>query len=140
MSKIILTDTCFWLGLVDPRDQYHEMSNTIADVIEGHQIVFPWPCLYETISTHLTRRREQLLYLEKLIKKPEITLLDDTEYKDNTLEEVFNSNRLGFTYSLTDSVIREILKDINVRVDYLVTYNNRDFEDICQKRQIEILN
>ena len=140
MSKIILTDTCFWLGLVDPRDQYHEMSNTIADVIEGHQIVFPWPCLYETISTHLTRRREQLLYLEKLIKKPEITLLDDTEYKDNALEEVFNSNRLGFTYSLTDSVIREILKDINVRVDYLVTYNNRDFEDICQKRQIEILN
>ena len=139
MSKIILTDTCFWLGLVDPRDQYHEMSNTIADVIEGHQIVFPWPCLYETISTHLTRRREQLLYLEKLIKKPEITLLDDTEYKDNALEEVFNSNRLGFTYSLTDSVIREILKDINVRVDYLVTYNNRDFEDICQKRQIEIL-
>jgi predicted nucleic acid-binding protein len=121
MSKIILTDTCFWLGLVDPRDQYHEMSNTIADVIEGHQIVFPWPCLYETISTHLTRRREQLLYLEKLIKKPEITLLDDTEYKDNALEEVFNSNRLGFTYSLTDSVIREILKDINVRVDYFVT-------------------
>jgi predicted nucleic acid-binding protein len=140
MSKIILTDTCFWLGLVDPRDQYHEMSNTIADVIEGHQIVFPWPCLYETISTHLTRRREQLLYLEKLIKKPEIILLDDTEYKDNALEEVFNSNRLGLTYSLTDSVIREILKDINVRINYLVTFNNRDFEDICQKRQIEILN
>ncbi|WP_221394149.1 hypothetical protein [Dyadobacter sp. NIV53] len=116
------------------------MSNTIAELIEGYQIILPWPCLYETISTHLTRRRKLLLYLEEFIRKPEVLLLDDTEYKENAFREVFIQNRLGHTYSLTDSVIREILKDINVKVNYLATFNNNDFEDVCQKRQIEILN
>jgi hypothetical protein len=143
MAKMVLTDSCFWLGLVDPKDQYHEKSNDIAELIkvEGYQIIFPWPCLYETISTHLTRRRERLLYLEKFIKDPDIVLLDDENYKDNALEEVFKLNKTaGYTHSLTDSVIREILKDINVRVNYLVTFNNRDFVDICQPRQIHIIS
>jgi len=141
MAKTVLTDTCFWLGLVDPTDQYHQMSNAVAELIDGYQIIFPWPCLYETISTHLTRRRERLLYLEEFIKKPEIILFDDTTYKTNALEEVFLLNKTaGFTYSLTDSVIREILKDINIRINYLVTFNNNDFEDLCQLRQIEIVN
>lgn len=122
-------------------DQHHQMSNTVAGIIEGYQIIFPWPCLYETISTRLTRRRERLLYLEESIRKPYIKLFDDTGYKADALEEVFQLNRAaGYTYSLTDSVIREILKDINIKVNYLVTFNNKDFEDVCQRRQIEIIN
>lgn len=143
MKKIFLTDSCFWLGLIDPTDQFHEMSNAIVELIEEqeYQIIFPWPCLYETISTHLTRRRERLLYLERLIKKPEIVLFDDSDYKVNALEKLFELNSYsGFTYSLTDCVIREILNDVNIKVNYLVTFNNSDFEDICQVRQIEILN
>jgi hypothetical protein len=141
MAKIVLTDACFWLGLVDPKDQYHGKSNTVAELIEGYQIIFPWPCLYETISTHLSRRRDRLLYLEEFIKKPDIILFDDGNYKVNALEEVFKLNKAsGYTYSLTDSVIREILRDIDVRVNYLVTFTSRDFIDVCQLRQIEILN
>lgn len=141
MAKIVLTDTCFWLGLVDPKDQYHEISNGIAEMLDGYQIIFPWPCLYETVSTHLSKRRERLVFFEGYIKKPEIVLFDDNIYKGTALQEVFNLNRLaGFTYSLADSVIREILKDINVKVNYLVTFNDRDFADICQIRQIEIIN
>lgn len=79
MNKIILTDTCFWLGLVDPTDQFHPSSLAIAELIENNNIIFPWPCLYETISTHLTRRRERLLYLEEIISKPNIILLEDNE-------------------------------------------------------------
>ena len=141
MAKIILTDAGFWLGLVDPKDQFHESSNTIAEMIEGYNILFPWPCLYETISTYLVRRRERLLYLEKFIKRPNIFLFDDKDYKLTVLEEVFQLNRIsGFTYSLTDSVIREILKDINVKVNYLVTFNDEDFKDLCSMRKIEIIN
>ena len=137
MNKIVLTDTCFWLGLIDPTDQFHSFSMSIAEIIEENKIIFPWPCLYETISTHLTRRRERLLLLEEIISKPNIIFLDDNDYKSEALKQVFQFNRLiGFTYSLTDSVIREILKDINVRVDYLVTYNVRDFKDVCDQRYI----
>lgn len=141
MNKIILTDTCFWLGLIDPKDQFHKTSLAIADILEGNKILFPWPCLYETISTHLTRRRERLLYLEELISKSNIVLFQDNEYKEEALRQVFQYNRTaGFTYSLTDSVIREIMKDVNVKVDYLVTYNLPDFQDICSQRLIDIIN
>lgn len=141
MPKIVLTDTCFWIGLLDPKDQYHEISKSVVGLIDNHRIIFPWPCLYETISTHLTKHRERLLYLEEFIRKPYIELFDDSNYKDKALSEIFQLNKFsGFTYSLPDSIIREILKDINVKVNYLVTYNNRDFEDICQQRSIEIIN
>lgn len=141
MAKIVLTDTCFWLGLVDPKDQHHAASNTVAELIDGCQIIFPWPCLYETISTHLSRRRDRLLFLEELLKKPDVILFNDVDYKENALEEVFKLNRTtGYTYSLTDSVIREILKDFKIRINYLVTFNHKDFIDICQSRQIELIN
>lgn len=140
MNKIILTDTCFWIGLLDPTDQYYESSNTIADLLENNTIIIPWPCLYETISTHLSRRREQLLLLETYISKPNIQLLEDNNYKTEALKQVFQFNRnLGFTYSLTDSVLREIIKDINIKINYLVTFNEPDFKDVCDQRLIEII-
>ncbi len=141
MAKIVLTDSCFWLGLVDSTDQHHDASNAIAELINKFDIIFPWPCLYETISTHLARRRNRLLYLEEIINKPNVILFDDSTYKTDALNEVLQLNRIsGFTYSLTDGVIREILKDISVKVNYLATFNNIDFEDICQIRKIEIVN
>lgn len=140
MPYTVLTDSCFWLGLIDPTDQHHETSVAIAGLIEGTQIILPYPCLYETISTHLIRHRSRVIHLETLIKNPNIILFDDSDYKQNALSEVFILNRLGFTYSFTDSVIREILKNINVKINYLVTFNNKDFEDICQLRQIQILS
>ena len=141
MNKFCLTDTCFWLGLVDPADQYNCLSLTIADLIKDNNIIIPWPCLYETISTHLIRRRERLLYLEEIISKPNIILLEDSEYKNEAFNQVFQYNLTkGFTFSLTDCVIREILKDTNLKVHYLVTYNECDFIDLCNKREIEIIN
>lgn len=140
MAKIILTDTCFWLGLVDPTDQHHEKSKVISELINDSKILIPWPCLYETVSTHLARSRDRMLYFESIIKKPEIELIDDSSYKTAAMDEVFEFNRYhGYTYSLADSVIREMLRDINLKVHYLVTYNSRDFNDVCTKRQIEIL-
>jgi len=146
MSKVVLTDTCFWLGLVDKTDQYHEASLVAADLIEGYQIIFPFPCLYETISTRMTRRREQLLHLEELISKPNIKLLDDSEYKEQALKQIFQNNRIknnriiGVTHSLTDAVIREILKDVNIRVNYMLTFNTKDFRDLCNQRNIELID
>lgn len=141
MSKVILTDTGFWLGLLDAEDQYHEASMAIGDLIESYTIIFPWPCLYETIDTRLTRRTKQLILLEELISKPNIIFLDDTDYKSEALKQTFIANKFyGSTHSLTDSVIREMLKDINVKVNYLVTYNESDFKDICDQRLIQIIS
>ncbi len=32
-----------------------------------------------------------------------------------------------------------ILSDENVRVNFFVTFNEKDFSDVCKKRKIEIL-
>jgi predicted nucleic acid-binding protein len=140
MPKIVLTDTCYWLGLIDSEDQYHNDSVAVSKLINNYKIIVPWPCLYETISTRLVRNYERLTIFETLLKKPEIELIDDAKYKNTALNEVFEFNRNnGFTFSLADSVIREMLKDINIRVNYFVTFNYRDFYDVCTKRQIEII-
>ena len=35
-------------------------------------------------------------------------------------------------------VIRFMLMNVNLKVDYLVTYNEKDFVDVCKKRKIGI--
>ncbi len=142
MAKFVLTDSCFWLGLVDPTDQYHQSALEWADFVdtEGAVLVLPWPCLYESISTRLVRNRGRTLEFEKILKRPTIRLLDDLTYREVALEAVFDSSRrVGHSYALADSVIREMLKDINLRIDYLLTFNASDFADVCQARRIELV-
>lgn len=141
MSKIVLTDSCFWIGLVDSKDQHHETSNAIAELINDYTVIVPWPCMFESVSTHLVKNRKKTLFFEEKIKQPGVKLFPDDKYREIALSKVFDYNRnLGFSFSLVDSILREILKDTNVRVDYLVTYNERDFSDICADMQIGIIN
>jgi len=140
MKNFILTDTGYWIGLIDPTDQYSEKAYVISDLIGNYNILFPWPCLYETLRTRYCKRKDKIILLEKLMKASNVTILDDSEYRELALNKTVQNIKMnkGF-HSLADNVIREILSDINVKVDYLVTFNKRDFIDICLKRQIEIL-
>ena len=140
MKKNCLTDTGFWIGIIDPSDSKRENSLLIYDLIENHNILFPWPCVYETLKTRYSRRRDSLIILEKILKLPQITFISDIDYREDALEKTFLNFRLNKpTHSLADNVIREILHDINIKVDYLITFNKRDFIDVCHKRNIEIL-
>lgn len=137
----ILTDTGYWLGLIDNRDSYHEKSNEVSSLIEGHRIIIPWPCLYETLSTRLIRQREKIILFEKHMSLSHISLLEDDHYKSNALNQVFIvNNKMGFSHSLTDAVIREMLKDVNTKIDAIVTYNRKDFVDVCLRREIQIID
>lgn len=140
MNNYILTDTGFWIGLIDPTDQYSENAQVISELINNSNIIFPWPCLYETLRTKYCKRRDKIIILEKIIKASNVTILDDSVYREFALNKTIENIKLNKSFhSLADNVIREILSDINVRVDYLVTFNKRDFIDICMKRRIEIL-
>jgi hypothetical protein len=48
--------------------------------------------------------------------------------------------RGGRALSMVDCLMRLMLDDVNLRIDYLATWNGRDFEDVCQPRGIAILN
>lgn len=45
MKMHLLTDTCFWIGLLDERDQYHDLSKVIYEQGVKNNSVFyiPWP-------------------------------------------------------------------------------------------------
>jgi hypothetical protein len=103
-------------------------------------LLLPWPCLYEVISTRLVRRRDRTLQFEQFIKRPQIQRLDDIQYRDAALDAVFEAAQLtGRSHALVDGDIREILKDINLRIDYMLTFNSNDFQDVCQARRIELV-
>lgn len=141
MAKVVLTDSCFWLGLLDPTDQHHQSAVEWADVVDtyGAILLLPWPCLYESVSTRLVRNRGRTLEFEQMLKRPTIVRLDDASYREAALEAVFDAARTGHSFALADGVIREMLKDVNLRVDYLLTFNGRDFADVCLARRVELV-
>ncbi len=139
--KYVVTDSCYWLGLLDETDEHHKKSLMISELIQNQYILFPFPCFYEIIRTRFLKKKEMLYNFENLLKNSNVKYIDDTNYKDSALLKVYELNKYSYIkHSLTDAVIREMISDINLRMDYLVTFNVKDFADICAIRGIEILN
>ncbi|CAH2405647.1 hypothetical protein MES4922_40360 [Mesorhizobium ventifaucium] len=40
---------------------------------------------------------------------------------------------------MVDCLIRLMLDDRNLKINYLATWNEGDFDDVCRKRRIEII-
>lgn len=137
MNKSILIDSCFWFSLYDKRDTYHYKAVFLAELIHGHNILIPWPTLYETINTRFSKNLIWLNNFESFIYRSNTLLIDDLKYKETVLSEIFGSTR---PLSLVDRVIRSILSDESLKIDYLLTFNTGDFIDFCNYRRIEILN
>jgi len=136
----LLADTGLWYALFDARDPYHHAAREKAEYLDMFRVVVPWPILYETLRTRFVRNTKALGYFESYIKKSHITFLDDSPYRDAALGLAFQSALvLMRPLSLVDCAIRLVLDDVNTKIDYLVTFNERDFLDICQRRGIEIV-
>ena len=70
-----------------------------------------------------------------LINKPKCTLIPDDSYKEMTLRLALDSAiEKDRAISMVDMIIRQMLDDINLRSDALITFNPEDFADICRKR------
>jgi len=135
-----LVDTGIWIAMFDPRDPHHARIVEIADYLDLYHLVLPWPTLYETLRTRLSRNRQALYRFEHYLKRPQITFLNDEPYRQAALDLCFYSSLQAYRpLSMVDCLIRLILEDINVKIDALATFNESDFMDLCVKRQIEIL-
>ena len=135
-----LVDTGIWIAMFDPRDQHRERIGEIAEYLDSCHLILPWPTLYETLRTRLVRNRCALQSFEVYLKRPRISFLDDEPYREKAIELCFSARLQTYhPLSMVDCLIRLILEDINVKVNYLATFNNEDFMDICQKRQVGII-
>lgn len=137
----VLLDSGFWYALCDQKDNVasREKIDSIYQRLQFHNIILPWPVAYETLRTSLCRKPVALKRFQQEAKQLKVDLLDDTAYRDDAYDLVFSSSLIGERpLSMVDCLIRLIIEDENVKVDYLVTFNVRDFHDVCMKRGIEL--
>jgi predicted nucleic acid-binding protein len=135
-----LADTGLWYAMFDRRDQHHSVAKEKAEVLELFHVVLPWPTLYETLRTRFVRNSIALGQFERFLKRPNVTYLDDSSFREAAFEIALESSlRQGRPLSMVDCLIRLLLEDVNTRISYLATLNERDFADVCRKKGIEII-
>jgi len=138
-ARTVLIDTGFWYAFYDDRDQFHEQAERKGDLLETSTLLLPWPSLYETINTRfVNRNRIAVRRFESLLRKPQVILLPDEPYREAALEAVLGTVE-SRGMALVDMVVRLILDDVNVRKHGLLTFNHRDFSDLCRKHRVEML-
>ncbi len=150
----ICADSGFWIGLYDERDQFHIAAVNHYRNYFGNRpnkLLIPWPTTYEFISSRMTegpRGKAKISALERdwktLESKSQLVFLSDEAFRELAIRECFDecarpqSQYRGL--SLVDRVIRLMLTDVNLRWDALITFNLRDFADICTRLRRPIIS
>jgi predicted nucleic acid-binding protein len=149
--KDICVDTGFLIGLYNLQDEFHERATqyflSMFDK-ENNCLVVPWPILYETLRTRTVKNRDAMLSLERdwkyLLMHKRLTLISDVPFREDVVDECFSELRkpgpARRNLSLVDRVIRRILMERTVRIDAFITFNPRDFADVCKTYKREMLS
>ena len=77
MPKKIIADTCYRIARFESSDAHHEAATILEEEIGIHQLVVPWPTLYETLNTRFLRRRHYLSGFRAFIEKPGTLFVED---------------------------------------------------------------
>lgn len=138
----VLIDTGVWYSRYDPRDRAAspEDIEAVFNLVQPFDVILPWPIAYETLRTRFTRNRIWMSLFEAELKSPRIQFIDDAPYRTDAIEYAFESTRNGRPLSMVDCVLRLIMDDRNINIDYFATWNCIDFCDVCASRKIEIIS
>lgn len=123
--KTYLIDSCFWIALYDTKMKPHQIleAEVIAELIENQNLIVPFPTLYEFVSSRLSRK-ETIGEFEKILNRPNVHRLKDTQYRDKALENFFLKSKYDYTdISLVDEIIKLIMHDKNNKVDYVISFD-----------------
>lgn len=127
--KRLIVDSCVWFALLDPRDEKHVFADRITRVLEINELIVPFPTLYETINTRLTRNEYHQMegLFEQLLREGHVTMVPDAKYREKALQMVNENIPTDKTYSLVDMVIRLIMEDVTLGEVAVFTFNIKDF-------------
>jgi len=137
----ILVDTGIFIALFDERDDHHQSAKRIEKWLDSRSILLPWPILYETLNTRLVNRLKRdpasLAKFGAIARSTNTELLDDKPYRE-ALWTFLDQSSFRTSLSLVDAVLCNIIKDVNVPVSAILTFNERDFCAVCQQNNIEL--
>lgn len=135
----VLVDSGFFFALFNERDRHHASACQLEGWLDLAQVILPWPILYETVNTRFVRRSANLAKFEAITRAPETVLLDDSPYRVASLGGVMAHRGRPGPLSLVDAVLCNVIEDVNVPVSAILTFNDRDFLDVCLQHDVELL-
>ncbi len=136
-NRLVLADTGFWIAYYEERDEHHTQAVYMFNKLALGTFLFPWPLYYELLRTRFVKHPVWMKSFRQVIAEQRIKPIDDQTYRESALEQTFYSARnQGRSISLADWVIRMVLDDPRQRVAELITFNARDFVDVCKRRGI----
>jgi predicted nucleic acid-binding protein len=112
-----------------------------------NKLVLPWPVMYEVFRSKVVKHQDGVRqfneHLTRFRREDQLELVDDSLYRDRALREMLLELGRGPRYrnlSLVDRIIRLVLGDEHKRITALVTFDPRDFSDVCRARRIELIS
>ena len=140
MAKTVVVDTGYWLALCDAKDTYYTQAGSKAHYIQSLTVIFPWPILYETLGTRFVKNRLGMSNFERILKRPNVLFVNDVFYRNAAFEQTLQESQRGArSISLCDMMLRLILQDEKLRIDALLTFNPKDFYDVCRSAKVQML-
>lgn len=140
IAKYILVDTGFFFALFNEKDRYHASARRNAQWLDILPVLLPWPILYETINTRFVRRDRGFTQFQAIVESRQTEKLDDSPYRGASYAKVLTSVGANAPLSLVDAVLCSIIEDVNVPVDALLTFNAKDFWEVCLANNVTILD
>jgi predicted nucleic acid-binding protein len=135
----ILIDTGFWFALFDDTDSKHRSALSIWDEIENSRVLLPWPTLYECVNSRFVKNVIAMRKFAKILKRANSISIDDKNYKETARDLAFDERNISDRkISLVDHVMRLMLNDKNLRIDAMLTVDEKDFFDACRKNNVDI--
>ncbi len=135
----MLIDAGFLIGLCDCKDQHHRKSVEILNKIQYFRHYIPWPVSYEVLRTKCVKNRYCVLNMKKYFRDMNSEFIDDSPYREAAFQQTLETALKGRSISLVDMILRLILSKEQIKVDSLVTFNIADFQDVCKKKNIQIM-
>ena len=136
----VLVDTGFFFALFNERDKNHSIARHLEKHLEHSVIILPWPIMYETVNTRLTKQSANLAKFITISQLSRTNLLDDSPYRKELLSTVLAQHAKGARLSLVDAVLSRIIEDVNVPISAMLTFNKRDFLWRCHSHNVEFLD
>lgn len=140
--RYFLADTGFWIALFDSDDNNFLLAKEIFSYIEEtrFKILIP-PSIYsELLRTKFFKGNKKLKIdsLENLLKSDIIEFIDDGKYKKEALPLTLQEGRRCRSISYVDNIIRLIIRDLHGNIINLITFNIKDFHDVCRMYNVDI--
>lgn len=129
--KRLLVDTCIWYALLDKQDSNAKYASVIEDALKNHQLIVPYPILYETLNTRFSHNQyEQCDKIFVYLNDPNKCIcVPDDMYREQALMLFEQNISLCRRFALVDIIIRLMMEDVNLGPMIVYSFNSRDFID-----------